>query len=401
GGPHKTAIATPGTLTNGSVQTAMNTIMAEVGTNLNGAATTVQGERPNLWLYEAGPGNYQAIKAMRAGVRSVVANEQFSTIRGLLEGDFNNYPSNVIDACWKNLSFTCHGWEWGSVDEFKARYQTALAECQKSLTTTLQALAGQVKTQTGKGTPLVVFNPLSWARERDVVTCRIPKGFKPGEFILYASNKGKLSSIDYQATGDNKMVFVASDVPALGYKTFYLKEGIYSPSPGTHRIGATWTAKADFTHYSMTPSTNGVGIKSIVDKELGEILNTSSDITLGADLLLLDADGLMGAGPDKYYSHNTVRTITNRLTKAAYKAGWTCKEAGPIRVVYETDDIQTSDYTYRLKVTVYQAPGIKRIDLEPSIIDWTGAIYSEVRFTLPLKRPTPKAGDVAYAVPYA
>jgi alpha-mannosidase len=59
---------------------------------------TITGERPNLWLYIHGPTHHWAISAEREAGRLLPAAETFSTIRALLDGSFDHYPTARLDA---------------------------------------------------------------------------------------------------------------------------------------------------------------------------------------------------------------------------------------------------------------------------------------------------------------
>ncbi|MCP4641647.1 MAG: alpha-mannosidase [bacterium] len=82
----------------------------------------------------------------------------------------------------------------------------------------LNHLAGRIDTS-GKGTPIVVFNTLSWVRTDPVeVDVALPKG---AFHVLDASGV----PVPCQKTADGKLLIEARDVPPLGYAVFRLIAG--------------------------------------------------------------------------------------------------------------------------------------------------------------------------------
>jgi alpha-mannosidase len=362
-----------------TMKEAMDTIAAG---NLASVDTTAGG-RPNLWLYEAAPTNHWAISYQREGGVLAAAAEAFWTFRSMLEGNYNNYPQTTLKQIWQDLVWACHGWaRQDTVDAFTNTYKNARDSAQTQLTAALTWIAKKVNTQV-IGTPLVIYNALSWQRT-DVVTADVPAG-APSPFTL---KDAAGSTITYQLLPANKMIFVATALPSMGYKTYYLVSGGTTPGDGPAK-NTTWNTLYENTYYRVTPVSGGVS--SIYDKETAkELLDTTK--FKGAEILLMDSGSGMGAGEFQTFPY-VLNSILDRST--THGLTWTCTEDGPVRRAYETTYTFTN-FSYKLKAIIYS--GIKRIDFEPSITSWNGTNHREVRMMFPLATTT---RDIAFDVPFA
>src|SRR5262249_46396279 len=100
--------------------------------------------------------------------------------------------------------------QWGKILEGGR----ALRDAEQLSGTSMQALAGQIPT--GADRELVVFNPLARARSDLVATAEeIPGLIDPATG----------APIPVQQLADGQTVFVATDVPAFGYKCYRLAAG--------------------------------------------------------------------------------------------------------------------------------------------------------------------------------
>lgn len=133
----------------------------------------VTGERPDIWLYIHGPTHHYAISAAREAASLLTSAEKFSTIESLLAGSFQRYPATALSAAWKAQIYPDHGWggKMGQTTDaaFRAKYEFARDEGRRMLDTAQKAIAGRIAASPDKGTPVVVFNNLSWKRS-DIVS---------------------------------------------------------------------------------------------------------------------------------------------------------------------------------------------------------------------------------------
>jgi alpha-mannosidase len=365
---------------------------------------TVTGERPGLWLYIHGPTHHWAITAAREAARLLPAAEAFSTVRALLEGGFASYPAKRLEAAWAAEIYPDHGWggKEGQVTDrlFRKKYEFARDEGRTVLQDALGWIAGGVATVPGKGMPIVVFNPLSWA-QTGPVSVIVPARDRnyhifdtDGRPARMQAKPARTSGSDldpaegrYAAAGQ-PLEFMAVDVPALGYKTYYLRktEPPAGPVSGAVTGPPLRTVETDFYRISLVPG----GISSLYDKELGrEVLDTRK--FLGFEVFTMRSVG-NGAGEFGRVQQPTMEGFdkTGRLEPVWHLIA---EESGPIKCVYSFEQ-PFSGCTVRERLIVYKT--IKRIDCEVSLLDWDGDPYREFRLAVPVAA---SPGRVAYEIP--
>lgn len=329
----------------------------------------VAGDRPNLWLYEAAPDNHWAVSYQREAGVLLPAAEAFATFRALEEGSFAAYPAAELEKAWRESVWACHGWQHEpTVQGFIDTYKSARDASRKLLDASLGWLAGRVKTR-GGGSPLVVFNALSWPRT-DPVTCDIPKGVS-SPFML-RDPSGKI--VPHQVISGGRMVFVAENLPSFGYRTYYLSPG-GKPEP-KGGAGGGWSVPHENEFYRITPAPGGLG--SVFDKALGREILKSSENSHVAELVDLYSPG-QGAGEFTAFPHPS---SSGSLRMRDLAGPWTCVESGPVRTAFECT-AGTAHAKFRMRILVYAT--IKRIDVEPSIIDWDGTPDREFRLLFPVE----------------
>ena len=373
---------------------------------------TITGERPNLWLYIHGPTHHWAVSAGREAGALLPAAETFSVIRELVYGGFKNYPAERLNSAWEAAIFPDHGWggKEGQITDrlFRKKYEFARDEGLDILWGALTSIAHRVKTRPPAelASPVVVFNTLSWART-DPVDCRLPA--TSGEFRI-VDERGQ--DVAYQLfpapegeiPGPPLVEFVAANVPALGYKTFYF---IFDEAPAKKGAGGAKTKAASepdvienaFYRIKLAPG----GVESVFDKELGrEVLNT--DKFLGFEVFTMQSVG-NGAGEFGRVQQPTMegfdRLSAPRTSGPSYISarprapGWFYRaaESGPLKTVYTLSQRLTN---CRITEKLIVWNDIKRIDCEVAILGWDGDPYREFRVALPVAA---NGGQVAYEVP--
>jgi alpha-mannosidase len=330
----------------------------------------ITGERPGLWLYIHGPTHHWAITAAREAARLLPAAEAFSTVRSLLEGNFSGYPSKRLDAAWEAAIYPDHGWggKEGQVTDrlFRKKYEFARDEARALLHKALSGIAGRVSTTPDRGTPVVVFNTLSWPSTAPA-TIALPPG--PGPLRVVGPD-GRDRAIQYlpdqAGTIDNgrSVEFVADDVPALGYKTFYVSEGeppapvLYVPDPAILPSRTRPTIENAFYRIRLIPG----GVAGIFDKALGrEVLDTTK--FLGFEVFTMRSVG-SGAGEFGRVQQPTMEGF-DKLSRRKPEWHLVADESGPVKTVFALEQVM-ADCTVREKIILYEE--IKRIDCEVSLI---------------------------------
>jgi alpha-mannosidase len=356
----------------------------------------VRGERPNIWLYIHGPTHHWAVSAKRDADFYLPAAETFSTINALLERSFAQYPQKELTSAWEAQIYPDHGWggKNGEITDstFRAKYEYARAIGKRIYTRAIGSIAARIRTSQAKGIPLVVFNSLSWKRSGPV---RFTATFAPGTyrkgFAVHDATGRALPSqilaIEQHADGSVKsaeILFIAEDIPPVGYATFYVRPSPHAAAPDT-ASPATDVLQNRFYRISLAPG----GVRQIVDVQLQkEILN--SEKFLAGELFTMQSVG-QDAGE---WSEPQQPTMEGFDKLSNYRPAWRLVESSPVRQVAEIRQ-PIGHATAVQRVILYGA--LKQIDFETSLLKWDGTKYREFRLAFPMKM---QSGQVAYEVPF-
>lgn len=352
------------------------------------------GERPNVWFYKTGPSHHQTLDAGRDAWRTLTEAEEFSSFNSMVKKSADPGKTDRLHAAWKEAIYPDHGWggQRGAITDstFFAKFLFAEKEANEIRKSSLESINNNIGF-TGKGYPVVVYNTLSWQRT-DVVKASFNVLGKS-----YVFNKTDLNYklVDEQGievpmqmislqTGDPEpaerynFLFIAKDIPPMGYKTFYLVLEDGKDIDNSLKKGFLETP-----FYKIVLGKGG--ISSIIDKKLNrELLNTGK--FMGAELFTMHSEGY-GAGE---FTEIQQPDMAGFAKLSQTDANWNCIESGKVRSVWETSQA-FSHCTARLRVIVYQ--DIKRIDVETDLLGWDGTIYREFRLAFPLNL---KSGKVVY-----
>ncbi|HTI92622.1 MAG TPA: hypothetical protein VL727_18630, partial [Puia sp.] len=153
----------------------------------HGKIDSVAGEYPNLWLYIHGPTHEKAVRAGRLASKLLTAAEKFSAVTAAMKGSFTDYPQHLFDDAWQHAIYPDHGWggvHGDSTDQiFANSYVMAAHTGDSILRSQLRLIAHSIKYR-GEGTPIVVFNPLSWTRSDPVEATVNTEGIYDNAFRL-------------------------------------------------------------------------------------------------------------------------------------------------------------------------------------------------------------------------
>jgi alpha-mannosidase len=401
------------------------------------------GERPNLWLYIHGPSHHRAVTAMREAGRLIPSAETFATVDALLSGDMSVYPADKLEQAWADAIYPDVGWGGNQGRDTDYRFlQHALAgerAAREILDESLKAIATRVASKDNLGVPIFVFNTLPWTRT-DPVVCQV----RPNNIywnivdedgnIVRSQIAGKKPT--YKTVLKNEttipdspldIVFVAENVPSMGYKTYYLKQSDTPPVEEPIQNGQT-----DHYRFELTKG----GIKSLKDltydkakypdgreifnvEKKYNLLNNNNSSFLGGELFLTFSAG-NGAGEWVETQQPDPNIFFHKISADA--GDWKLIETGDVRYVYEFNaqldatlkypqSILVDQYLTKLNLTE-DNPNVnvqcsvrqrlifyrhtKRIDCEVDISDWDGTMYVEWRMALPIAMDK---GFVDYEVP--
>jgi len=210
----------------------------------------------------------------------------------------------------------------------------ALAE--SALQSALSKLENMITTDPNR--TLIVFNPLTWERT-DLV--RLKDDNLPYPFHVVDNVTGR--SIPCQKMSDGTTVFVARNIPSLGYKTFRIVPG-EKPSGRNHSSlrAASTTLENKFYKIVFDPET--AGIVSIHDKQM--------------DVELVDRNA-----PHKFNEYLYQRYETNSYLKPQWYRAKTenlSSVAGEVAGMMTADVAAVGAETIKQTVVIYN--DIKRID---------------------------------------
>jgi alpha-mannosidase len=191
---------------------------------------------------------------------------KFSAIASLFGRPYNR---KNLESAWREVMFNqFHDILPGSgirenyIDATK-RYKKAEKLAHFELQKSLAAVAHQINTRTAHhGQAIVVFNPLAWDRT-DVVNVRLPEGDSSPYSVFALDGKEQLSQEVRKGVLDRSVLFVAENIPALGYKVYELRKR--KPSSLKSDIAASGDA-IENRFFSVTVNPDSGWIKGIFDK---------------------------------------------------------------------------------------------------------------------------------------
>ena len=198
--------------------------------------------------------------------------EKFSTLATIFGGSYN---SQEMERAWRNVLFNqFHDILPGSgirenyidaTEKYEASAEIGAYDLRKAL----DQLAHRVNTSNiKKGTPIVVFNPLSWERS-DVVTYELPER-DTSEYAVYDVQGKEIPAQSVFTQNDKRnIIFQADHVPSLGYTIYELRKQTQLQSSGSLKASRR-TIENDIFCITIDPDSGW--LTSLVDKRNGKEL---------------------------------------------------------------------------------------------------------------------------------
>jgi alpha-mannosidase len=354
----------------------------------------LHGERPNSWAYIHGPGHHHALEAAREASRILTAVEKFSTFNALLENSFSNYPAQNLSTAWEAAIYPDHGWggKEGHITDrvFREKFETARDLGKTMLKETLTSIARKIQFKTEHIQAVTVFNPLSWERTDPAVFTLDAEGRQHNHFkLIDASGK----EIAYQLTDSKEYVgnkdevitfiFIAENVPAMGYKTYYLTTGV----PEANNLPIPKAVPLYENKFYKVTLGDG-GIESLYDKETKTEFFQTEKFS-GGELFTMKSVGVDAGN----FSNAPLPEMEGFDQLRNYQHSWQCVETGAVRDVFQT--IQPMKDTQAcLRVVLYKT--VKKIDVEIDLNRFNGETWREFRLAFPVNM---KQAKVTYEVP--
>jgi len=181
-------------------------------------------------------GNYTNTARLKAANRRcenrLIEAEKFSSIASRMAS--KAYPKSVLKSAWLDVMLnqfhdTIAGCGIPAVTEDALeRYAKATNTALRHRDKALSVICERINTRHA-GVPVVIFNSLSWPRTGPVEVA-LPFDRIPGHIVMHAPNGKKIPAqiIGSEKVDDTFMVncvFVAREVPGIGYKTYWAEVG--------------------------------------------------------------------------------------------------------------------------------------------------------------------------------
>ncbi|MGD0898717.1 MAG: glycosyl hydrolase-related protein [Thermoguttaceae bacterium] len=304
------------------------------------AIPVVRGNFENWWNWGVGSTAYET-SAHKSNQDRLAAGEIAATWAIALAAPMRYPYENLADA-WRNMAlYSEHTWGSNGSGVDKQWYwkrNTALAAeslANQVLRQSLVAVSSRIPTTTQT---VVVYNFLTWNRSD---LAKVALAHLPKHFDLIDGQTGK--SVTYEKAGDTEAVFVAADVPGLGYKTFNVISRADEPK---FRGEVTAGNKKMENRFFRIEFDQTGAITSILDK-------TRDD----AELVDKDAPYRMN---EFLYIQGKGRT-EHRVTSSTFRA-----EAGPVMATMTADGACQGVESLKRSVILYDA--IPRIDFIEDVV---------------------------------
>ncbi|MEO1428871.1 MAG: alpha-mannosidase [Cyanobacteria bacterium J06633_8] len=203
----------------------------------------------------------------RRGENLLYEAELFASLASISCGV--DYPQAELEAAWKKLLFNqFHDILPGS--SIEEVYQDAEPEWQEMQNTasgilnqSLETLASQInlpQPPQPDSLPLVVFNSLNWQRS-EVVSVSLPGETNNQQWLIYDSSGNQITS---QLDADSKLLFLAKDIPAIGYQLYWLTPNQNPSASKTETIALGFILENEFLQVIIDEATGE--LNSVFDK---------------------------------------------------------------------------------------------------------------------------------------
>lgn len=341
----------------------------------------IAGERPDLWLYIHGPAHYEATRYKRQAGILLPAAESFSTFSGLVDRDLSGYPRGLFDRAWMASIYPDHGLggKNGEITDaiFEDSLKTARDLGESLVNEAFRKLVKQVDIPANRW---VVFNDLTWKRDKRV-EIEISR-----DKALVRDDNGNAVPTQIRTEGDKRYaVFLAQDVPSMGYRTYELVEG---KSVKNEQEKVVVSSNSFENRYYKAVLGNG-GIVSLYDKIVGKEVAHTSKFACG-DVIEAGYTG-NGAGEFTRVTDLTPGDITSLSSR---EARWRVTESGALYTRFE--NVQPTEHATIVQVITFSHLK-KQIDFDITLRDFDGAQNRQYRIAFPLNMMGQRS--VNYEVP--
>jgi alpha-mannosidase len=347
--------------------------------------TTLSGDWPFPWAYYDEPSNREALLLGRTAHNQLLAAESLYAGLGLQQG-FQDYPTQKFEEAWRADVWPDHGWggNHGLLTDkvYADSYARSKTLSDELLGSVSSAVASRAAKASDSQIPVIVYNPLAWERT-DLVECqfRAPSGWANLSVHDSTGKEVPCEIVEGHLGGETtKVLFVASAVPSVGYKTYYFASSSTAVHAPTTLTGDTIENK----FYRLTFGAGG--IKSLYDKRSKwEVLRT--DKFEGGEVIQFTAPGQAWEDPEIVTVQDFDKTSNHSFQFKQFS-----KSALRTTAVREA---QFQNFGLRESFHLYEQ--LDRVDVEVEILEWNGTKERELRVVFPLNLDQAK---LCYEVPF-
>ncbi len=344
-------------------------------------------------------GAYTTVGEIKKGNRYsenlLLTLEQFSSVNSAM--GIGVYPAKTIYNSWKKLMINqFHDAISGtdvlpSIDDILLRFQQIRDTASTLLNGQLQSMAKNINTL-GEGIPVVVFNPLSWKRtDLAETTFDLPAEIRYFEVVDSHKHSVPARILDESvelAKHKFRVIFLAENVPSMGYSTFRIIPQKIKPVAKSSLKGERYKLENEFYTIkidSLTGNISGITDKTnhrevLRNKKFGNIIQIIDDYG--------DSEGFL-CSPKGEKEFNTWTGNTSDLVD---QNEIRLVENGPLCSMIQ---IKRKWGLARFTQRIALYPAIQRIDFEMDI-DWNGK-NKMVKVAFPLSVGNDSA---TYEIPY-
>jgi len=293
------------------------------------------------------------------------------------------YNNKALESAWRLVLFNqFHDILPGSgirenYIDAEEKYKTVKELGNFEMKKSLDVLANDVNTsKMKKGIPIVVFNPLSWART-DIVRYELSEGDDAEYSVFDSKGQEVTSQIVPVDVLHRQLLFIAENVPSIGYKTYELRR----QKPAVEKSALSITASSlENENFRVKIDPDSGWVSSIIDKRNNKEILTGE----GNKLQLLEDT------PKQWDAWNIGLTgveYPSKFVKAEVM------EEGPVRVVlrlhrtylkpgvkkdFPTEDFPSSFFTQ--DIILYK--NSDKINFETDVDWWESHTMVKVAFPL-------------------
>lgn len=363
----------------------------------------LKGEIPSSWpnIVSSLPHMWPLVVPATAMLESA---EKFAAINYAL--GYASYPQDQFDFLWKKLIESTdhnHDGQGGRIgDERKTDYsRLSIIAGGEILRDSLRNIAERVRIPIDHSQPIVVFNAEGWTRDDivrahvtlygDVVPARIAE-FKAGMRLVDENGTSVPFHVDQYSENISRALelsFVARNVPAMGYKTWYLK-----PAAGNETLPEAAHITLDDQNDIRNPRRPyGSDViendfyRVTIDKATGRVAvfdkSLDRDVVKDMEISALEERGGNYVGIEPL----TGRTLYSTIDRVEVE------ENNGVRATIRITG-RMADTTFTQRLSLWKE--MKRLDVE-NTINWRTVRYMRVEQVIPYQIQNAK---IQYGVPF-